>query len=169
MEPTVGEVVNSREGGTLTPYHPTNKIPPGQAVEAMARLSKAVWELVAEEGISFPHPYIPLCKRFVYSIQAPGPPNPETYWFLAQVARPCWERAEKEVGQGLIYLAATGKKGISSLEAPVWVCGRNKGGWVRGQQRERSDSPQMWLSSSQPLLRALPLAPDLFWVGVGVG
>lgn len=34
---------------------------------------------------------------------------------------------------GLFYLAAARKEGNSSLEAAVWVCGRNKGGWVRGR------------------------------------
>lgn len=47
------------------------------------------------------------------------------------------------------------------------MCGRNKGGWVRGLLAERAvTTPRCGLSpsgksSAQLLLRALPLAPDL--------
>lgn len=43
-------------------------------------------------------------------------------------------KSQKEVGQGLVYLAANRKEGLFSLEAPVRARERNKGGWRRVTQ-----------------------------------
>lgn len=62
------------------------------------------------------------------------------------------------MGWSLVYLAATRKEGNSSLKAPVWVCGRNKRGWVRGQaEGVCSDHSQMWaMSLRKELCSAVP-------------
>lgn len=125
----------------------------------MARLSRAGWVLAAEEAISFPCPNTPSCRLWH---QDPGCRTLRPAPFPAAWPDCAGEGWEGD-GLGLIYLAATKKEGSSSLEAPIWVCGRNKVGWVRGQLRECGDHSQMW---AEPLRKELcSAAPESTSVG----